>query len=181
LEYHIFHYPIRALLKGTNNGGSLKIAVGQQILSTSFDHVVNHAAEDKLEEDVLQQVMATTLEEQLSPPCLDDVADYFNLAEEEVEFLDSEQEINPETPPIELKQLPPGPEYVFLNGDRETLVIISDKLSNEETQKLVVPLEKYQLVIGYSLKDLKGISPSLCTHRISMDQDNKPIWDISEG
>jgi hypothetical protein len=38
-----------------------------------------------LEGDLLQQVMATTLEEELSLPCLDDVADYFSLAEEEAE------------------------------------------------------------------------------------------------
>jgi hypothetical protein len=80
-----------------------------------------------------------------------------------------EQEINLETPPVELKQLPPGLQYVFLNGDRETPPIISDKLSHEETQKLVATLEKYRSVIGYSLKDLKGISPSLGTHRIPMD------------
>jgi hypothetical protein len=80
-----------------------------------------------------------------------------------------EQEINLETPPVELKHLPPGLQYVFLNGDRETPPIISDKLSHEETQKLVATLEKYRSVIGYSLKDLKGISPSLCTHRIPMD------------
>jgi hypothetical protein len=43
-------------------------------------------AEDELEGDLLQQVMATTLEEELSSPCLDNVADYFSLAEEEVEF-----------------------------------------------------------------------------------------------
>jgi hypothetical protein len=96
LEYHIFHYPgptfilvgvpLRALLKGTDNGESLKMVVGQQILLTSFTRAVNHIAEDELEEDVLQQVMATTLEEQLSPPCLDDVADYFSSVEEEVEF-----------------------------------------------------------------------------------------------
>jgi hypothetical protein len=54
-------------------------------------------------------------------------------------------------------------------------VIISDKLSNDETQRLVATLEKYQLVIGYSLKDLKEISPSLCTHRISIEQGHKPI------
>jgi hypothetical protein len=30
--------------------------------------------------------MATTLEEELSPPCMEDVADYFSLTEEEVEF-----------------------------------------------------------------------------------------------
>jgi hypothetical protein len=56
-------------------------------------------------------------------------------------------------------------------------VIISDKLSHEETQKLVATLEKYRSIIGYSLKDLKGISPSLCTHRIPMDQDNKLVWE----
>jgi hypothetical protein len=187
LEYHIFHYPgptfilvgfpLHALLKGTDNGESQKIVVGQQILSTSFTRVVNHAVEDELEEDILQQVMATTLEEQLSPPCLDDVADYFNLAEEEMEFQDLEQEINPETTPLELKQLPPGLQYVFLNGDRETPVIISDKLSHQETQKLVATLEKYWSVIGYSIKDLKGISSSLCTQCIPIDQDNKPVQE----
>jgi hypothetical protein len=96
LEYHIFHHlgptfilvgvPLCALLRGTNNGDCLKMAVGHQEFSTSFARAVNHAAEDELEEDLLQQVMATTLEEELSPPCLDDVADYFNLVEEEVEF-----------------------------------------------------------------------------------------------
>jgi hypothetical protein len=72
-----------------------------------------------------------------------------------------EQEVKPETTPIKLKQLPLGLQYVFLNGDRETLIIISDKLSNDETQRLVATLEKYQLVIDYSLKDLKEISSSL--------------------
>jgi hypothetical protein len=153
LVYHIFHYPgptfilvgvpLRALLKGSDNGESLKMAVGQQIISTSFARVINHAAEDELEENVLQQVMATTLEEHLSLPCLDDVTDYFCPVEEEVEFQDLEQEINPETPPIELKHLPPELQYVLLNGDQETPVIISNKLSLEETHKLVATLEKY--------------------------------------
>jgi hypothetical protein len=118
LEYHIFHHPgltfilvgvpLCALLRGTNNGDCLKMAVGHQEFSTSFARAVNHAAEDELEEDLLQQVMATTLEKELSPPCLDDVADYFSLVEEEVEFQDLEQEVKPETSLVELKQLPPG-------------------------------------------------------------------------
>jgi hypothetical protein len=96
LEYHIFHdpgptfilvgVPLHTLLRGSNNGGCLKMAVGHQKFSTSFTHAVNHTAEDELEEDLLKQVMATTLEEELSLPCLGDVADYFSLAEEEVEF-----------------------------------------------------------------------------------------------
>jgi hypothetical protein len=118
LEYHIFHHPgltfilvefsLRALLRRIDNGECLKMAVGHQEFSTSFARTINHVAEDELEEeDLLQQVMATTLEEELSPPCLDNVADYFNLAEEEAEFQDLEQEVKPETSPVELKQLPP--------------------------------------------------------------------------
>jgi hypothetical protein len=96
LEYHIFHHtgptfilvgvPLHALLRGTNSGECLKMAAGRQEFSTSFARAVNHAAEDELEEDLLQQVMATTLEEELSLPCLDFVDDYFCLAEEEAEF-----------------------------------------------------------------------------------------------
>jgi hypothetical protein len=56
-------------------------------------------------------------------------------------------------------------------------VIISDKLFNDEICRLVATLEKYQLVIGYSLKDLKGISPGLCTHRIPMEQVHKPVYE----
>jgi hypothetical protein len=62
------------------------MVVGHQEFSTSFARPVNHVADDELEEDLLQQVMATTLEEEFSLPCLDDVADYFSLVEEEVEF-----------------------------------------------------------------------------------------------
>jgi hypothetical protein len=56
-------------------------------------------------------------------------------------------------------------------------VIISDKLSNDETRRLVATLEKYRSVIGYSLKVLKGINLSLCTHDIPMEQDHKPIHE----
>jgi hypothetical protein len=132
-------------------------------------------AGDELGEDLLQQVMATTLKEELSPPCLDDVVDYFSLAKEEAEFQDLKQEVKPKTSLVELKHLPPGLQYVFLNGDHETPVIISDKLSNDKTRMLVATLEKCRLVIGYSLKYLKGIIPSLCTHRIPMEQEHKPV------
>jgi hypothetical protein len=54
-------------------------------------------------------------------------------------------------------------------------MIISNKLSNDKTRRLVSTLEKYQSVIHYSLMDMKGISSSICTHRIPMEQDHKPM------
>jgi hypothetical protein len=103
LEYYIFHHSgptfilvgvsLRSLLRGTYYGECLKVVVGHQEFSTSFTRAKNHVTKDELEEDLLQQVMATILEEELSPPCLDDVADYFSLVEEEAEFKDLEQEV----------------------------------------------------------------------------------------
>jgi hypothetical protein len=61
-----------------------------------------------------------------------------------------------------------------LNGDKETPVIISDKLTDEETSKLIAILEKHRLVFGYSLQDLKGISLTLCTHRILIYPSSTP-------
>ena len=72
-------------------------------------------------------------------------------------------------PLIELKPLPVGLHYAFLNGDTETPIIISDKLPDEETPKLIDILEKHRSVFWYSLQDLKGIIPLLCTHRIPID------------
>jgi hypothetical protein len=72
LEYHIFHHPgptfilagvpLHALVRGTDNGECLKMAVGHQEFLTSLTQALNHAAEDELQEDLLEQVMATTLE-----------------------------------------------------------------------------------------------------------------------
>jgi hypothetical protein len=100
LEYHIFHHPgltfilvgvpLHALLRGTDSGECLKMAVGHQEFSTSFARTINHVTGVELEEVLLQQVMATTLKKELSLPCLDDVADYFHLAEEEVVFQELE-------------------------------------------------------------------------------------------
>jgi len=53
-------------------------------------------------------------------------------------------------------------------------MIISDKLSEEDPTKLITILEKHRPVFGYTLQDLKGISPALCTHHIPLDPDMTP-------
>jgi hypothetical protein len=73
-----------------------------------------------------------------------------------------------------LKPFPSGLKYTFLNNDRESPVIISDKLSKDKTLWLLTILERHRSAFGYSLKDLKGISPALCTHRIPIDPTYPP-------
>ena len=54
-------------------------------------------------------------------------------------------------------------------------MIVSDELSPEETEKLLNLLKKHKKVIGYSINDLKGISPAFCTHRIQLEEQYKPV------
>jgi hypothetical protein len=86
--------------------------------------------------------------------------------------LDETQE--PPKSPIELKPLPSGLKYTFLNDDEESPVIISDKLYGYETIRLLTILEKHRSAFGYSLQDLKEISPALCIHRIPIDPAYTP-------
>jgi hypothetical protein len=82
--------------------------------------------------------------------------------------------VEPPRPPIEFKLLPTGLRYAFLNDDPEFPMIISDKLTQEQTLLLMAILEKHRLAFGYSLQDLKGISPALCTHLIPIDPTVPP-------
>ena len=53
-------------------------------------------------------------------------------------------------------------------------MIISDKLSDEETYKLITILEEHHAAFDYSLQDLKWISHVLCTHRIPTNLEITP-------
>jgi hypothetical protein len=113
--------------------------------------------------------MAASLLEASDKDLKEDAQD-FNQDEEEPRDpfpLDETQE--PPKPSVVLKPYPLGLKYTFLNNDRESLVIISDKLSEDETLQLLTISEKHCSTFGYSLEDLKGISPALCTHCIPID------------
>ncbi|KAK1696307.1 hypothetical protein QYE76_013004 [Lolium multiflorum] len=49
------------------------------------------------------------------------------------------------------------------------------KLSEIEEERLLEILKKHRGAIGYTLDDLKGISPSICQHAINMEDDAKPV------
>jgi single-stranded DNA-specific DHH superfamily exonuclease len=70
---------------------------------------------------------------------------------------------------VDLKPLPKGLKYEFLGPDNTYPVIMSDELSLEENDLLLNLLKKHEKVIGYSINDLKGLSPGFCTHHIPME------------
>ncbi|KAM1373737.1 hypothetical protein ACFX2I_024399 [Malus domestica] len=73
-------------------------------------------------------------------------------------------------PSLELKPLPSHLKYVFL-GEQETLpVIISSSLTAQEEDMLVRVLWEYRTAIGWTLADIKRISPTTCMHRILLEE-----------
>nr|XP_027067750.1 uncharacterized protein LOC113693401 [Coffea arabica] len=67
-----------------------------------------------------------------------------------------------------------APEYAYL-GDNETLpVIISSALSKIQEEKLIRVLREHKEAIGWTIVDIKGISPAICMHRIRLEEDAKP-------
>ncbi|XP_027171491.1 uncharacterized protein LOC113771065 [Coffea eugenioides] len=80
-----------------------------------------------------------------------------------------------QAPELEFKPLPKHLKYVFL-GDRETLpVIISAHLSPSQEERLVRLLKDHKEAIGWNIADIKGITPSLCMHRIRLKDDAKSV------
>ncbi|XP_031393661.1 uncharacterized protein LOC116205261 [Punica granatum] len=82
-----------------------------------------------------------------------------------------------QAPKLELKKLPENLKYVYL-GEKETLpVIISKELTKVQEEQLIQVLKENQTAIGWTLADIKGISPSVCMHRILLEKDAQPKRD----
>nr|GEX09589.1 DNA-directed DNA polymerase [Tanacetum cinerariifolium] len=79
-----------------------------------------------------------------------------------------------EPPEVELKDLPPHLEYVFLEGDNKLPVIIAKELGDEEKSTLIKVLKSHKRAIAWKLSDTQGINPKFCTHKILMEEDYKP-------
>nr|GFA83060.1 reverse transcriptase domain-containing protein [Tanacetum cinerariifolium] len=79
-----------------------------------------------------------------------------------------------EPPEVELKDLPPHLEYVFLEGDNKFPVIIAKELGDEEKSALIKVLKSHKRAVAWKLSDIQGINLEFCTHKILMEEDYKP-------
>jgi hypothetical protein len=183
LDFHVFKvqdfdiligHPVEKLFLDVSVLGGLKVSLGGKPFTLPIGQTKNSMAESVPQEEPVEEVLAVMPEDD-SKPSLERDAELFIQEEDDLEEkLELPIHEKPTRPPIELKVLPDGLRYAFLNGDTQTPVIISSHLSDEETTKLLAILEKHRPVFGYSLEDLKGISPTLCTHRIPIDSTCTP-------
>ncbi|KAK4401681.1 Retrovirus-related Pol polyprotein from transposon.6 [Sesamum angolense] len=134
--------------------------VEEELVGTELDLIM------ELDENDVEDDFVETLSEALRPPSLDES----NYSTTHTKLLPSVLQ----APKLELKPLPEHLKYIYL-GNEETLpAIISSKLSKEHEEKLVTLLREHRTAIGWTLADIKGISPAMCMHRIYLEDNTKP-------
>ncbi|KAL4340421.1 hypothetical protein GQ457_08G032480 [Hibiscus cannabinus] len=76
-----------------------------------------------------------------------------------------------EQPPVlELKPLTEQLKYVYLGKDDTLPIIISSKLQHEQEKQLINMLARHKKAIGWTIANLKGISPAICSHKILLEE-----------
>ena len=82
-------------------------------------------------------------------------------------------EVNASSKGLIIKELPKHLKYAFLQQEKANPVTISVGLTKLEEQKLLEILKKYKKAIAWSIDDLKGISLSICMHKILLEENAK--------
>ncbi|KAG9450483.1 hypothetical protein H6P81_010448 [Aristolochia fimbriata] len=129
--------------------------------------------------DMEQEIMMKdSLERCLAQSCTKEDDD--PLMQQEVEKLEAEgnkeedegAEIK-DPSKLELKPLPSSLKYVYLENDSKP-VIISSYLNAREEKLLIEVLSEHKKAIGWTISDIKGISPTTCMHKIQIEDTFKP-------
>ncbi len=79
-----------------------------------------------------------------------------------------------EAPKLELKALPPHLRYVYLGKENTLPVIIAADLNARQVECLVTVLKRFKRAIGWTIADIIGIPPGICSHKIQLMPDHKP-------
>ncbi|RDX85421.1 Retrovirus-related Pol polyprotein, partial [Mucuna pruriens] len=85
----------------------------------------------------------------------------------------------PHSPSIKLKSLPHHLKYAYLDDYQQFLVIIANNLHREQEEKFLKVLRKHKKAIGWTLEDLPGINPSICMHKILLEEEARPIRQLN--
>nr|GEU93404.1 DNA-directed DNA polymerase [Tanacetum cinerariifolium] len=123
-------------------------------------------------EDVYVKVEAFLNNDPSPPPR----GNYLPQARKELKICEAKSDKSSidEPPEVELKELPPHPEYAFLKRNDKLPVIIAKELSVEENTALITVLKLHKRDIAWKLSYIKGINPEFCTHKNIMKEDFKP-------
>jgi hypothetical protein len=142
----------------------VKSAVQDELLEDISEELLDWVCDVFEDDEELQQVGVSKEDSDIEEVC----------AEVEDEINKSLIPSMSSPPALELKQLPSNLKYAFL-GVNETLpVIIASDLEPEKEERLLAVLQEHKAAIGWTIADIKGISPAICMHHILLEEGMKP-------
>ena len=186
-------------------GGLMTLSFGNMIVNLNIFNVIKEIGEDVCEVNMIDSVVHNYVDNvSYDDPlmsCLVSLSWVEELTTSESEFLHSiieysealeengwapkfeklppiEDRVLPseEKPPkLKLKPLPSHLKYAFLGVEETFSVIISSSLESDQENKLLEILRTHKTAIGWTIEDIKGISPLIYTHMIHLEEDVKPF------
>nr|GFB08973.1 retrovirus-related Pol polyprotein from transposon 17.6 [Tanacetum cinerariifolium] len=109
------------------------------------------------------------------PEPLSNPKDFFPTLHKDLKVVGPKTQFEEDEPPkVELKELPPHLEYVFLSNNGKWPVIIAKDLSSNEKTDLINVLKTQKKALAWKLTDIKGIDPEFCSHKILLEEDYSP-------
>ena len=149
LDFHIFEvqdfdiligHPVEKTFQNISPLGTLDVTLGGKDISLPILQSKDSMTEPTMQEETIDEVEAI-LPVETPKSSLENGAELFTEEEDDQdETIELPTHEQPPRQPIELKPLPSGLRYAFLNDNSETPIIISDKLSDEEIAKLIAIL-----------------------------------------
>ena len=94
-----------------------------------------------------------------------------NNAEKSSSYEEKVVEKNKSSEGLVLKELHEHLKYAFLQPEKGKPIIISAGITRLGEQKLLKTLKQSKEAIAWSIEDLKGISPSICMHKILLEEN----------
>nr|GEX71932.1 reverse transcriptase domain-containing protein [Tanacetum cinerariifolium] len=121
------------------------------------------------------RILEALLNNDPEPP-LSNQKDYFPSVHKDLKVVEpkNNHSSDDEPPKVELKELPPHLEYVFLGENEKWPVIIAKDLSFNEKSALIDVLKSRKKAIAWKLTDIRGIDPEFCLHKILLEEDYSP-------
>ncbi|KAG9450462.1 hypothetical protein H6P81_010427 [Aristolochia fimbriata] len=135
-----------------------------------IDECAEHAQQEVMVKDSLERFLAQSCTKEDDDPLMQQ--EVVQLEAKGSKEEDEGAEIK-DPSKIELKHLPNSLKYVYLENDSKP-VIISSCLNAREEKLLIEVLSKHKKAIGWTISDIKGISPTTCMHKILMEDAFKP-------
>jgi hypothetical protein len=137
-----------------------------------IEDIIDEVVEESIIEDPLESCFAQ-FGEDLD---LDKLIEQTNALFETALLVSSEKEETaiPDPPKKELKPLPDNLKYKVLGPADSLPVIIASDLIDAQKEKLLDVWREHKEAIGWSIEDIKGISPSLVMHKIHLEENSKP-------